>query len=105
MKSDHIEHTPGPWTIGEINRRKQRVDIDALGGDPAKGCVRWTALARAYGADDKPEEGSAVMLANARLIAAAPDLLAALQEMLYACTDKAEAMTRAAIAKATGVEP
>lgn len=38
--------------------------------------------------------------ADARLISAAPDLLAALQELRYACTDKAEAMADAAIAKA-----
>ena len=37
-----------------------------------------------------------------RLMAAAPDLLAALQELRYACTDKAEAMADAAIAKALG---
>jgi hypothetical protein len=40
--------------------------------------------------------------ANARLTVAAPDLLAALQELRYACTDKAEAMADAAIAKALG---
>lgn len=39
---------------------------------------------------------------DAHLMAAAPDLLAALQELRYACTDKAEAMADAAIAKALG---
>lgn len=37
-----------------------------------------------------------------RLMASAPDLLEALQELRYACTDKAEAMADAAIAKALG---
>jgi len=39
---------------------------------------------------------------DAHLMAAAPDMLAALQELRYACTDKAEAMAAAAIAKALG---
>lgn len=40
--------------------------------------------------------------ADSRLIAAAPELLEALEELLYARTDKAEAMANAAIAKAKG---
>lgn len=39
---------------------------------------------------------------DARLISAAPDLLAALQELRYACTDKAEVMADAAVYKAIG---
>ena len=38
-------------------------------------------MATVYGCDDQPEEGALVAEANARLIAAAPDLLAACQAM------------------------
>ena len=69
------QHTPGPWVVGKINHKKQRVDIDVPCGDPSRHMVAWEAMARAYGDDDMPEAGSAVMMANARLIAAAPDLL------------------------------
>jgi hypothetical protein len=43
---------------------------------------------------------AAVKHPDMQLIEAAPDLLAALIELRYACTDKAEAMADAAIAKA-----
>jgi len=39
---------------------------------------------------------------EARMMAAAPELLAALEELMYARTDKAEKMTRDAIYKAVG---
>lgn len=99
-------YASGTWVVGEVSHKKQRVDIDHK---PAHGCfgplgyADWKGMARTYVCDDDPETGSVVMLANARLIAAAPDLLAALQELRYACTDKAEAMADAAIAKALGV--
>lgn len=115
------KHTPGPWTIGEVSYKKQRVDIDSLCSDPKLGHQEWHGLARAYGSKEMPEEGSATMLANARLIAAAPELLAALTRLEFAaqCRDntlgdpcrllevkaelaEAAAQARAAIAKAGG---
>lgn len=98
-----MTHTKGPWTIGR-NRAGYR-DIDALDAE-----YPWQGLARVVvemegvsGYDDFPEGE-----ANARLIAAAPDLLEALEmvmaereggsPVLFSTSDKA----RAAIAKAKG---
>ncbi len=49
------QHTPGPWAIGGTGGFSNRLEIE-----PAIGCV--------YGAGDE-------ILANARLVIAAPDLL------------------------------
>ena len=102
------KHTPGPWSVGEVSHKKQRVDIDSLHADQTVGHQTWRGLARAYGCEDMPAEGTAVMLANARLIAAAPELLEALERIVasdpththFATLAISEA--RAAIAKATG---
>ena len=106
-------HTPGPWSIGEVSREKQRVDIDSLHADQTLGHQTWRGLARAYGCEDMPAEGTAAMLANARLIAAAPELLEALRECeLFVRTlgldsepaARAASFARSAIAKATREE-
>ena len=106
------KHTPGPWSVGKVSHKKQRVDIDSLHADQTLGHQTWRGLARAYGCEDMPAEGTAVMLANARLIAAAPELLEALEQMVSVFLDtegrhgesENDAMdaARAAIAKATG---
>jgi hypothetical protein len=96
-----MKHTPGPWEVGGAFSNKTYV----VAGE---GCI-----ARC----DDGEEGYD-HLANARLIAAAPDLLEALKALLVMChspepvkldealtwrenDERAEAMARAAIAKAT----
>lgn len=56
-------HTPGPWQVG--NERKHTVEIDG---------PQWLSLAKVYVRVEGEE--SSVGRANARLIAAAPDLLA-----------------------------
>ena len=99
------KHTPGPWSVGEVSHKKQRVDIDSLHADQTVGHQTWRGLARAYGCEDMPAEGTAVMLANARLIAAAPELLEALKVLVENGGIGPEQMfhdARAAIAKATG---
>ena len=106
------KHTPGPWSVGEVSHKKQRVDIDSLHADQTVGHQTWRGLARAYGCEDMPAEGTAVMLSNARLIAAAPELLEALEQMVSVFLDtegihgesENDAMDAAyaAIAKATG---
>lgn len=93
------KHTPGPWT------RK-------FGQDVYQGSGPFDALRLI--ATGTPTNGSpdelAEAFANARLIAAAPELLEALDELLAAAenferpSDKAIASARAAIAKAEGVQ-
>lgn len=89
--STNSRHTPGPWTVDEPHQI-------------------WSEKAREYVAITQVEDFETLprdqVEANARLIAAAPELLDALEECLsceFAVTDKqAIAKARVAIAKATG---
>ena len=95
-------HTPEPWTVTE-NRNLPHHPIEVAGRD-GNCCV-------ASGLGDGPEAA-----ANARLIAAAPELLAALEKLAPYAQQRAETeppftakyaradyeIARAAIAKATG---
>lgn len=100
------KHTPGPWSYRKVPR-KQEWEINTK-RCPNSGCVSWTGMAVVFGCDDDPKMGKVVGEANARLIAAAPDLLEALKEILYYIGDRKVAThgamhrARAAIAKATG---
>ena len=80
-KTMETRHTPGPWPM-----HKARIADHYCIGERAP----YVAVAKTE--------------ADARLVAAAPDLLEALKELRYACTDKAESMADAAIAKATGFD-
>ena len=99
------KHTPGPWLIAEsvvsrhaiTNMRRIRSKNEGL---------EHGAVCDVYGIQDGSEAS-----ANARLIAAAPDLLEALQGMIevvsnteYGEIDRKLAVkdARASIAKATG---
>lgn len=97
-------HTPGPWTLDEHRYVRADVYRDASRGTwPAICVVRpwpstWTFLHEAEST------------ANANLIAAAPDLMKAVQEALLSMTDgsyipESIGLARAAIAKATGETP
>ena len=89
------KHTPGPWLlVSDPGHFDSLTTIH--GGGPADRFPHWQMIVQVGGADVGALE------ANARLIAAAPELLAALQELRYACTDKAEAMADEAISKAIG---
>jgi hypothetical protein len=83
------QHTPGPWTLNPA--RSTRVDLIDNAKGEAVGEIIWVDTR-------KP--------ADARLIAAAPDLLEALERILrdVPCDglDEWEGQARAAIAKATG---
>ena len=85
------EHTPGPWVVG----KGARWIIETEGGMP---------VAAAYTLSE-----TAIRNANAALIAAAPDLLKALEEFLSSYgsiyrgdMDRAVKLGSAAIAKAKG---
>lgn len=97
---NETKHTPGPWESWPHNRARHPVHsygISAEGGLPCD-------VADVIDFDGSPGESEA----NARLIAAAPDLLAACQVFLNAPHDSArraaKATMSAAIAKATGTE-
>lgn len=93
-------HTPAPWTA-EATRNGKTFEVyfgDAEAGEAGAG---WCTLSGANQAD------------NARLIASAPDLVAALQQIADGCErrlrkghDEGDAasldIARSAIAKATG---
>jgi len=104
-------HTPGPWTITKAQNARY------IEGDPKRGHVAFV-YAKGDRCDIMRDEYSAPeeMEANARLIAAAPDLLDALKVMLkgdelgeVACQEQGflrlierTEQARAAIAKAEG---
>lgn len=93
------KHTPGPWNVSE--------EFD--GTSIKAGMFHVTHTIQACGFHE-PDVDKAVTQANARLIAAAPELLEACQALIAYC-DKNPPMgdslwsvrqIRAAIAKATG---
>jgi hypothetical protein len=93
----NTEHTPGPWTLEISDVPQTNKPFCGICGADGAGIVYATLRA--------PGE----LIANARLIAAAPDLLAALVELLNSALDLglgdlSRAATKAAnaIAKATG---
>jgi hypothetical protein len=100
------QHTPGPWNY--IQRGTQ-VWGRSVGGCQLQESDHLIADIRGWGHIQYLPNGADVQDANGRLIAAAPDLLEALKEMLDnhedACTGYGEGAAdkaRAAIAKATG---
>ena len=101
------KHTPGPWTTDEREHNDPYQHVRILGGS--------RAIAELWIDDAPVPEYNAEQYANARLIAAAPELLEALQILLDCVTDIREInmedycpnsllLARAAIAKATGGE-
>ena len=99
-------HTPGPWFIDEETRPSEICTVHQTDNEQ-----RWVYVrgALGYWSADGAEN-----MANARMIAAAPDLLEALQKLVEACTDSNDAcygtlstsfvanLAESAIAKATG---
>ncbi len=100
-------HTFGPWVARRVDQ--QEWEIDAPKGDQTIGYSSWCGLVSVYGCNDFPDAGGAVAEANARLIAAAPELLeaciqaeAAIAGLDFDGCPEALAVIRAAIAKAEG---
>jgi hypothetical protein len=101
-----------------MRRKPQEWAINAPKGDPRIGYSSWECLAVCYGSDDFKVVGEEVGSANARLIAAAPDLIKHLRELVEiadsaisagdwkvdGCCDPSLSLdwARAAIAKAEG---
>ena len=96
------EHTPGPWIYDHAPDNQTSDDTYSIYSESHDGTLAdvypW------YDADGKP---TVDVTANARLIAASPDLLAALEDILDSGPDfehcaELALRARAAIAKAKG---
>lgn len=109
------QHTPGPW-IGKDDNGKFNSNHEWSAQDEGSDCSEvapiWAngkviALV-VHSSDNFSFESHPSIEANARMIAAAPDLLEALKYMLEVCPainnqgEEAHCKARAAIAKAEG---
>jgi len=106
-------HTPGPWEVTHSGNkddfRGQWTWINAEGGTVAQvfPCGNPQRAFKSPELSDLPEPSNGrIGQANARLIAAAPELLEALEDCCKALPTKAPEYKRAmeAIAKATGAQ-
>ena len=75
-------HTPGPWTIGAPALRHMEAMILARQTHPEMRSTDSLSIAHVDSVDGFGTNGIGESAANARLIAAAPDLLAALREVV-----------------------
>ncbi len=102
-------HTPGPWALQMAEDCRGR-QLDEM--------VKWVVTANSHDlwvstGPTWDAEHDAEALANARLIAAAPELLEALRGLLNRANDELAdpedvveiSAARAAIARATGAQP
>lgn len=89
------KHTSGPWSV------HNDTDITGMENDPENNCIGQVDVAHVYLRTVPGRHES-----NARLIAAAPELLAVLQDVLNTWDSGSEAFPisdiRAAITKAKG---
>jgi hypothetical protein len=96
-----MNYTPGPWKVSEYPTRQGRCNITNSGG---VGEVPLE-IAEAYPMGEYWDDETK---ANARLIASAPELLEALEQLVehvhgtYAYSEPHMEKARVAIAKATG---
>ena len=94
------KHTAGPWKITRAHGSPCSIEDEAHPG---------VALAKVYLTDADTRKRTPEALANAHIIAAAPDLLAALEEAVklfgrrVSDANRWEVDARAAIARARGV--
>lgn len=95
-------HTPGPWRVLHAQLKPGGINYIGVGTKTFGVCsVEWAT---------ERTQDAVTQIANARLIAAAPDLLAALQRWEQYARDNAYSdedctfltATRAALSKATG---
>src|SRR5512138_3134996 len=93
--------TPGPWSVTHDAERGLRDEVAVCYGAGRDGALYVVAERSAF---DTPDF-RAMREANARLIAAAPELLDALDLLLHDRTPWTVSCARAAIAEATGEQP
>lgn len=95
------KHSPGPWTLGPAD------DIDGAQYYRSVSAKTWQNFANVVVRMEDDDHDSAKGLANAALIAAAPDLLEALEAVVAVADRKTDVFNRAhaAIAKAKGLQP
>ena len=84
MKVKHTTHTPGPWIIAKERNEwgNEQIRIDAFIFSADRGYCIASLVEVEQAGDDT--------LANARLIAAAPELLEALKAMMEAYASKVQ---------------
>ena len=84
-RTEGAKHTPGPWAVRDDGMDYTCPIIDS----PSVGKGYYASIATATQRDPHPREGGGIPIAtaraNARLIAAAPDLLAALEGVMNGC--------------------
>lgn len=98
------KHTPGPWSVPHMARDEVGCNCAYVLAEPYMGSICTISISdgktiRDFGNDCPPLDEAK---ANARLIAAAPDLLAALIDLVEGHSIGGAKRGRAAIAKATG---
>lgn len=104
------KHTPGPWEFATSLAGINRIIIESYDfGSIAAISVNGAPKAQDRLSADSPyhQDQTETMIANARLIAAAPDMLAALKEVFEKRQIDAETMAfvESVIQKAEGNEP
>lgn len=88
LKHYATPHTPGPWTLGGATDNNPHGDFDVFGAEFGHYCTGRVAVVErraggAYLAEScSPQAQRLTAEANARLIAAAPELLSALRGLL-----------------------
>ena len=73
------KHTPGPWKVSRADR--DGAEVRAIAS------VAWCGAAASFGLTETQTIDGDEAYANACLVAAAPDLLAALRLLVIACTE------------------
>lgn len=102
------QHTPGPWSVGDARKMRQQL-VTGAGVAIMAHSPKWGEAVALFNLRTNDSfGGTETTLANARLIAAAPELLAALEKYVDDDDIGARIQTvafkqaRAALAKARG---